>query len=138
MSSINRDRWDNVVVVLKESGVESAFDGRIKNLIYNTDTMEWEAQTSANGGSGGSGGAVVISALTSSVETRDYSQKKMIDEISDNLIYIGESANGSDASDAAWRIKRISTSGTVTTIEWADGNGLFDNIWNDRASLTYL
>jgi hypothetical protein len=36
-----------------------------------------------------------------------------------------------------WRIKRLLTTGTVLAVEFADGNPKYDNIWNDRASLTY-
>ena len=43
----------------------------------------------------------------------------------------------SPTSNPVWRIKRISTSSGVI-VEWADGNVNFDNVWDDRASLSYL
>jgi len=55
--------------------------------------------------------------------------------------YIGWAEIGSTTSDAVWRIAKIvetTSGGTVTSIEtWADKNQYFDNIWDNRASLTY-
>lgn len=49
--------------------------------------------------------------------------------------YIGEAAIGTATSAAAWRIKKVdSTSGIV--IQWA-GTGVFNQIWDNRTSLTY-
>ena len=50
--------------------------------------------------------------------------------------YVGEASIGTATSAASWRIKKVdSTSGTIIT--WADGNASFDNIWDNRTSLTY-
>ncbi len=49
--------------------------------------------------------------------------------------YVGEAAIGTTPSAASWRIKKIdSTSGVIIT--WA-GTGVFDQIWDNRASLVY-
>jgi hypothetical protein len=49
--------------------------------------------------------------------------------------YVGEAAIGTATSAASWRIKKVdSTSGVV--IQWA-GAGTFNQIWDNRASLTY-
>ncbi len=61
-----------------------------------------------------------------------------MDEPNSTTTYVGQAAPGSSTSDAVWRIKRILISGTETIVEWADGNSDFDNVWNARASLTYL
>ena len=54
------------------------------------------------------------------------------------IIYTGEAVIGSTASQAVWRISRIATGAAdVTTTKYADGNNYFDNVWNDRESLTY-
>jgi hypothetical protein len=53
------------------------------------------------------------------------------------ITYVGDAAVGAATSAAAWRIKRITVSGDLATVEWADGNQNFDNIWDNRASLTY-
>ena len=60
-----------------------------------------------------------------------------VDEASTTVTYVGYAAAGTNAASALWRIKRMTVSGNVTTIEWADGNTNFDNVWNNRASLTY-
>jgi hypothetical protein len=52
-----------------------------------------------------------------------------------DIDYVGEAAIGTLTSAASWRIKRIdSSSGTI--IQWA-GTGVFDQIWDNRASLSY-
>ena len=49
--------------------------------------------------------------------------------------YVGEAAIGTATSAASWRIKRVdSTTGII--IQWA-GTGVFDQIWNNYASLSY-
>ncbi len=49
--------------------------------------------------------------------------------------YVGEAAIGTATSAASWRIKKIdSSSGIVIT--WA-GTGVFNQVWDDRASLSY-
>lgn len=53
-----------------------------------------------------------------------------------NTTYIGKAAIGSATSGAVWQIAKLDTSsGMVKT--WADGDSLFNNIWDDRASLSY-
>lgn len=54
------------------------------------------------------------------------------------IIYRGKALPGTAENVAAWRIERITIAadGDVTTV-FADGDDLFDNIWNNRASLSY-
>lgn len=63
--------------------------------------------------------------------------KKLIDQASSTVTYIGSAIPNSSVSSAVWQIKRITTSGTLTLIEYANGNLNFNNIWNNRASLSY-
>ncbi len=59
-----------------------------------------------------------------------------VDEASSTVTYVGEAVAGVATSAASWRIKKLdSTSGLIMT--WADGNTNFDNIWDNRASLSY-
>lgn len=59
-----------------------------------------------------------------------------VDEASATVTYIGKAAIGSSSGQSLWQISKIdTTSGTVIT--WADSNDSFDNVWDDRASLTY-
>jgi len=61
-----------------------------------------------------------------------------LDEAGSGITYVGEATPGSANSAAVWRIKRLDESvATDLTILWADGNSSFDNVWSDRASLSY-
>lgn len=60
-----------------------------------------------------------------------------IDAATAGTVYIGKAAIGTATSAAQWQVQKILTSGGVTTITWADGNQKFDNIWDNRASLSY-
>lgn len=52
-----------------------------------------------------------------------------------SIDYVGEAAIGTTSSAASWRIKRIdSTTGII--IQWA-GTGVFDQVWDNYATLTY-
>lgn len=54
---------------------------------------------------------------------------------SGNVDYVGEAAIGTATSAASWRIKKVdSSSGMV--LQWA-GTGVFDQVWDNRASLSY-
>lgn len=68
----------------------------------------------------------------------DMPYAKQTDFVTDNLIYRGEAAVGSLVSAPAWRIRKlvIGVDGDVSET-WADGNANFDNVWDDRLSLTY-
>ena len=49
--------------------------------------------------------------------------------------YVGEASIGTATSAASWRVKKVdSTTGII--IQWA-GTGVFDQIWDNRASLSY-
>ncbi len=64
-------------------------------------------------------------------------KNQKVDVVDSTTTYLGEAAFNSQTSSAVWRINRITTVGTVTTIDWADGNDEFDNVWDNRASLSY-
>ena len=54
-----------------------------------------------------------------------------------NVVYVGRALPGSDDADAVWEIRRIDKRVSPITILRADGNGEFDNVWDDRDSLSY-
>lgn len=62
---------------------------------------------------------------------------KRFDEASATVTYIGEATVGTLDSEAGWRIKRFTVSGTETLLEWASGTPDYDKIWDNRASYTY-
>ncbi len=56
------------------------------------------------------------------------------------ITYVGDAVPGTADSASVWRIKRITettTAGSDAVIEWADGDANFDNVWDDRAILSY-
>lgn len=61
----------------------------------------------------------------------------IIDESVSGTTYIGVAQVASLQASGVWQIKRIIESSGITTITYADGNAEFDNVWNNRASLTY-
>lgn len=69
--------------------------------------------------------------------THEMELKVNIDEASSTVTYVGKAVVTASNSESSWMIKKLTTSGTVTTITYAEGNDYFDKIWNDRASLSY-
>jgi hypothetical protein len=60
-----------------------------------------------------------------------------IDSSNASSVYIGYAQPGTAKSAAAWRIKRVTDTGTLVSIDWAGGTANFVNIWDDRSSYTY-
>lgn len=60
-----------------------------------------------------------------------------IDDVSSSVAYYGKALPGTTTSSASWQIMKKTVSGTLTTYLYADGNASFDNVWNNRASLSY-
>ena len=59
------------------------------------------------------------------------------DDAGSGVTYVGSALTGSATSAAAWRIQKITVSSGDATVEWADGNDSYDNIWDNRAALSY-
>ena len=51
--------------------------------------------------------------------------------------YLGYADAGSLTSASVWAIKKIIEISNDVSITWADGNTNFDNIWDNRLTLTY-
>lgn len=60
----------------------------------------------------------------------------IIEEIG-SYMYIGEAKPGTLTSASSWRIRRIETTGGLREIYFANGQDKFNQVWDDRASLTY-
>jgi hypothetical protein len=53
-------------------------------------------------------------------------------------IFIGDAIHGTATGSANWRIKKFTlSSGNPTAKEFADGNDSFDNVWDNRLTLSY-
>jgi hypothetical protein len=57
-----------------------------------------------------------------------------------NAIYIGEAIPGSASSAAAWRIKKLTydVNNNVTAVQWSPNFNTFGDIYDNRASFTYI
>jgi hypothetical protein len=78
----------------------------------------------------------VLTALNS--DTEDKRLTVRLDEVSDTLFYVGKALIGKVNSDANWLIIRYTTVGNVLMSEYANGSEAFDQVWNNRATLTYV
>lgn len=79
----------------------------------------------------------LYSELLSSLLESYAKYNELIDEVDANTTYHCLAEPGTSTSSAKWRIRKISIVATVTTIAWADGNAEFDNIADNRLTLTY-
>ena len=61
----------------------------------------------------------------------------LVDDAGSGVTYIGNALPGTTTSSANWKIKRMTEVGADITIVWADGDSLYDNVWDNRASLSY-
>lgn len=98
-----------------------------KNHIKDGDVIGMAEHGRAGGVSTGQGFKV----------TKNVEEKTIIDAATSAVTYIGNSRIAGDTASAIWQIKKVTVSGTITTIAYADGNDNYDNVWDDRASLTY-
>jgi hypothetical protein len=53
-----------------------------------------------------------------------------------DVVYLGYSEVGAVDADPVWKIKKIVTTNGAD-ITFADGDDNYDNVWDDRVSLTY-
>jgi len=88
----------------------------------------------------------ILSALTeikitiSNLKCGCNGQIMRIDESNPLVTYVGYANMGSLPGDAGWQIQRTRrfVTNDIVVVEWADGNQLFDNIWDQRLELNYL
>lgn len=100
---------------------------------WNPDTLAYVSLTS-----GGEGTGLEVTVTNPSLTVSSTGDEALrLDEASASVSYVGTAATGSGEGSAVWKIKKITISGTVTSITWADGNGNYDNVWSNRASLSY-
>ena len=60
-----------------------------------------------------------------------------LDDVGGGTTYVGEAIPSTLTSAALWRIKRLVETGPDIEILWADGDANFNNVWDDRVSLSY-
>lgn len=87
----------------------------------------------------------ILSALTeikiaiSNLKCGCSGQIMRIDESNPLVTYVGYANMGSLPGDAVWQIQRTRrfVTNDIVIVEWADGNQLFDNIWDQHLELNY-
>lgn len=90
-----------------------------------TDLLNFTgAKLRTTGEDGGGGGGSIDSKLL------------QVDAVG-TTTYVGYAEAGTLTSGATWAIKKIVETGSDVSITWADGNTTFDNIWDNRLTLTY-
>ena len=113
------------------------------NYVWDTDTLSWVkmAQPATGTGSGGAltnaelrASPVPISGSTTSLENAEATR---VDVASGTVTYVGNAPTGTATTASAWKIKRITTTGLSTTIEWANGTAAYTNIFDNRTGLNY-
>lgn len=95
---------------------------------WNPDSLAYEPVTTQGSGAGLE--VVVTNAAT------DEATRVVV--ASSTVSYIGKAPAGTATNAAAWKIQRVTTTvGGDLTVEWADGNINYDNVWDNRAVLSY-
>jgi len=74
-----------------------------------------------------------------SVEPQDNYMTALDYDSSGNLIYIGKANMNSSKADRVWSIRKLvyDASNNLTDMLWANGDGAFNNIWNNRTAISY-
>ena len=90
----------------------------------------------------GSYGALVVNLVDSygfelESMTSELKAQKITEDTVNDIIYIGKAAIGAAQVSAIWQCKKITTSGSDTVTEWADGNSNYDNVATDLTTLNY-
>ena len=61
-----------------------------------------------------------------------------VDEATGSITYVGYADPGTASSSPLWQIFRLDESSDPELVKlYADGDTDFDNVWDDRASLSY-
>jgi len=79
------------------------------------------------------GSVSVTGNLSSSAQTL----ATILDEATTLITYVGKSDPGVATSAASWQVQRLTSSASLLIVQFADGNSNFDNVWDNRASLSY-
>lgn len=130
-------RIGDVLVGLKSGTTDTpeavkTTDGRLHGLSYswNPDTLSWEVATTKGAGQG----IEVYVTNQGGVSPNTV----LLDAVSDTVTYVGKASPGTSVAAASWQVFRMTTTleGDLS-LEYADGNAAYDNVWDNRASLTY-
>lgn len=74
------------------------------------------------------------------LDVSDYKFATRLDyDSNDNLVYVGLAHVGSSNSQNCWQIAKLyyNSNNDISGMRFANGDKLFDNVWDNRTSLTY-
>lgn len=77
----------------------------------------------------------MASINSSTIQPAQYA--KIFDQTDADNIYIGYAVIATATSAAKWQIRKLQTVSNVLSILWANGSTKADQIWDNRASLSY-
>lgn len=69
--------------------------------------------------------------------TRGVEEQIIIDETTVGTTYIGTAPIGAATSAASWQIIKLTEVNQITKTTYADGDDNYNNVWDNRASLSY-
>jgi hypothetical protein len=98
------------------------------DVYFDTDNGDIYTKVMGSWNLEGNIGAVALTTRTDTVDP----------DVLPEVTYVGKALPGALTSAAAWRVTRVTVqSDTDIEILYADGDDLYDNIWDNRASLSY-
>ena len=104
-------------------------DSSDKRAITGTDYVQADSTTKRG---------LDLSILGGNVNTIAKPEAIRTDESSTtNTTYVGYATIGTANSAASWKVFRMFDDKGDLTITYADGDSNYDNIWDDRVTLTY-
>ena len=103
---------------------------QLDDLIANSDAQSGNIATIAEKAT------AILTELQSDISDKRLTVR--LDEVSDTLFYVGKAEIGKVDSDANWLIVRYTTVGSILKAEYANGSEAFNQVWNNRTSLTYI
>ena len=102
-----------------EANIDYRYDGCYQSMMLVMAQRQIDAINASSGG-----------------DTFDNTKLLQVDTVG-NTTYLGYADAGSVTSGAVWAVKRIVESGNDVVITWADGDKDYNNIWDNRLTLTY-
>jgi hypothetical protein len=140
------DSSKEVVKAVKGIKIPELNTTPIEKLLQKTNKLldELPDLMPSGGGGGGSswvavnedGTPIPLNTVNGGLTTESVALATRIDDTADPIIYIGKAAIGSSTASAVWQITKLDTSsGLIKT--WADSDSSFNNVWDNRASLSY-
>ena len=107
-----------------------AMIAQLDELIQSTDSL------SASNTNISDKATAILNELQSDISAKRLTVR--LDQVSDNLFYVGKALIGSVDSDSLWQIVRYTKTGNVLKSEYANGDENFNSVWDDRTTLTYI